>query len=175
YQDSAEGLVVEFKAFENVLKSMQDKEVLSKSQHFLNLFTIFNDAFYYHYIKYIEDYENGDITPSESIKERHRLYIEVCTLNISRINSLYVSPFSNRITIKKANRSIALGWGSILIGLAATGISLYFSLNSDKTIKSFKQDLLKQKSIIFENNKYVNTIDSYIFRKRLGVCAKTTF
>jgi len=171
-KDKADCIKNRLLAFENEFKTMRDEIALEKAESLSKDFTSFYRDFFNYYGSFFNEYHKEDCEDNEYYKEYvdyAKIYLESCSLNILKLNAWYIQPITNKVTIEKANRSIywgkwsvGLGWGSILIGLAATIISLCFSIDSDKTIKGLKQDLLKQESMLNDNNKFVKAIDSVV-------------
>jgi len=173
YQDDDFSLKTRFIKFEEESSStLNDKMALENAEGLSKEFTFFYKDFFNNYTFFFSEYHDINCQNKEVAKEYaeySKVYLDSCSLNILRLNTNYIQPLTNKITINKANTSIlwgkwsvGLGCASILIGLATTIFSFYISADSEKSINKINQALLNQKVISFQNTIVLNEIDSFV-------------
>lgn len=160
FQIKDNNVILRFRNFEIESKNKKPKELLSKANTLLYEFTDFYEAFFHKYNLFVQEIHNIKSGSNRQDVESARSFFELCNVHITRINTSYIQPLTNEITIKKANASICWGIISVLIGLIATAISVYFSIKPNDNILQINNDIKCQTIILKNMQKEYTTLDS---------------
>jgi hypothetical protein len=108
-------------------------------------------------------------TNNEDERKTIKLFLDYCLVFINKIQNKYSNPISYRInqinnqkSLRRANSSIYWGIISVIVGVIATAISVYFSVKPDEKVKMITDKLQSQAVILKNLQNEVTNLDSLI-------------